>query len=58
MGESAAGLGLYLLKFTDPDVDDELKQVADVFFDRTCDIPIYRVGYEHLWLIQNIGDRL
>ena len=28
VGESATGLGLYLLKITDPDVDDELKQVA------------------------------
>lgn len=28
VGESEAGLGLYLLKITDPDVDDELKQVA------------------------------
>ncbi len=28
VGESAAGLGLYLLKITDGDVDDELKQVA------------------------------
>lgn len=28
VGESAAGLGLYLLKITSPDVDDELKQIV------------------------------
>lgn len=28
VGESAAGMGIHLLKITDPEVDDELKQVA------------------------------
>ncbi|QDU38323.1 Zinc carboxypeptidase [Maioricimonas rarisocia] len=28
VGESAAGLGIHLLKITDPDVDDDLKQIA------------------------------